>query len=29
MPTLETDFEVWCGCGEGLCNQTVIKGDTK
>lgn len=22
MPTLELDFEVWCSCGEGLCNQS-------
>lgn len=22
MPTLEHEFEVWCRCGEGLCNQT-------
>ena len=25
MPTLELDFEVWCSCGEGLCNQTSNK----
>ena len=22
MPSLEHEFEVWCSCGEGLCNQT-------
>lgn len=21
-PALEFEFEVWCSCGEGLCNQT-------
>ena len=26
MPSLE--FEVYCGCGEGLCNETVVKGGT-
>ena len=29
MPTLELDFEVWCSCGEGLCNQTDTRGRQK
>ena len=28
MPVLELDFEVYCSCGEGLCNQT-IEGRTR
>ena len=27
MPTMEVDFEVWCTCGNGLCNQTKVKGN--
>ena len=23
MPTFEVEFEVYCSCGEGLCNQSV------
>ena len=23
MPTFEIEFEVYCSCGEGLCNQSV------
>ena len=23
MPTLSLDFEIWCSCGNGLCNQTA------
>ena len=26
MPSLSMDFEVWCACGEGLCNQTENGG---
>ena len=22
MPLIEIEFEVWCSCGNGLCNQT-------
>ncbi len=22
MPILEVEIEVWCACGEGLCNET-------
>ncbi len=25
MPTINVDFEVWCSCGNGLCNQTSNK----
>ena len=25
MPTIDVDFEIWCSCGEGLCNQTSNK----
>jgi len=23
MPTFDVEFEVFCSCGEGLCNQSV------
>jgi hypothetical protein len=22
MPTVEVNVEIWCSCGEGLCNQS-------
>jgi len=25
MPVLETEFEVFCSCGEGLCLQTIVR----
>lgn len=25
MPTFNVDFEVFCLCGEGLCNQSVAE----
>lgn len=24
MPILEVDFDVYCSCGNGLCNQTEV-----
>lgn len=24
MPVIEIDVEVWCSCGEGLCNQSSV-----
>lgn len=27
MPEMMIDFEVYCSCGEGLCNQTVVSYD--
>lgn len=23
MPTIDLEIEVWCSCGEGLCNQST------
>jgi len=28
MPALELEFEVYCTCGEGLCNQVTEEGKT-
>ena len=25
MPTIEVELEVWCSCGNGLCNQSSVK----
>jgi hypothetical protein len=25
MPEIEVDIEIWCSCGEGLCNQSSVK----
>ena len=24
MPGIEVEIEIWCSCGEGLCNQTTL-----
>ena len=28
MPEITIDVEVWCSCGEGLCNQADSNGAT-
>ena len=28
MPSFEINFEVYCSCGNGLCNQSKTKGMT-
>jgi len=27
MPTITTEIEVWCSCGNGLCNQSETKSN--
>jgi hypothetical protein len=27
MPEMMIDFDVYCSCGEGLCNQTTVSQD--
>ena len=29
MPTMEVNFEVFCECGNGLCNQTSVDDRTR
>lgn len=25
MPEISVEIEIWCSCGDGLCNQTTTK----